>query len=244
MKDLRLVSIWEAKRLRNTYINYHCHAYHELVYYASGGGETIIDGKTFHFSDNCFAVIPRDVEHNETHSADSEVICLEFAGAEDLPLGFYAEPTHAVFQILKALLSEVKNQKFGYEEMLSIKLNELVLHIVRNENNTSTTKTFAHIINYIQENIHEHINLSDCARQLNISYDYFQHKFKALTGYSPQQFLMEQRLLACKKLLLEGKYNCTEIAYRCGFCTSAQFSALFKKRYGVTPLQFRRQYGE
>jgi len=83
--------------------------------------------------------------------------------------------------------------------------------------------------------------LSDCAKQLNLSYDYFQHKFKAITGCSPQQFLIKQRLKASKKLLKEGELNCTEIAFRCGFSTSAQYSALFKKEYGSSPLQYQKE---
>lgn len=242
MQDLRLISIWEAKRNQNSYINYHSHKYHELVYYPSGNGKTEINGKTFPFSDHCFAVIPHNTEHNEIHCSNSEVICLEFSSAEDLPLGFYTDPTYTIHKILKELLREIKEQKYGYKDMLTIKLRELLLNIKRSENSTRDTKSFEYIINYIQENFHEHIIFSDCAKQLNISYDYFQHKFKALTGHSPQQYLIEQRLLAAKKLLNESNFNCTEIAYRCGFCTSAQFSALFKNRYGVTPLQFKKRH--
>ena len=74
---------------------------------------------------------------------------------------------------------------------------------------------------------------------MNISYDYFQHKFKELTGFSPQQFLLNQRLLAAKELLQNSRLSCTEIAYRCGFSTSAQFSMLFKTHLGMSPLAFR-----
>ena len=140
------------------------------------------------------------------------------------------------------MLSEVKNQKYGYADMLRIKLHELLLYISRNEINTSSTKDFTYIINYIKENFHDNITLSDCAKQLNLSYDYFQHKFKMITGFSPQQFLIEQRLLASEKMLKENKHSCTEIAYRCGFCTSAQYSTLFKKKYGTTPLQYKKRH--
>ena len=242
MLNLQFISIWEAKRHKNMYINYHSHTYHELVYYPSGSGETDIGGIVYPFSEHCFALIPCHTEHNETHHASSEVICLSFWTNDDLPFGFYSDSNNTILKILKELLSEVKSQKYGYADMLTIKLHELLLYILREENNTASTKDFAYIINYIRENFHERINLADCAKQLNISYDYFQHKFKTLTGYSPQQFLIEQRLLSGNKLLKEGDYNCTEIAYRCGFCTSAQFSSLFKKRYGVTPLQFKKQH--
>lgn len=244
MQNLQLISAWKATKTKSTYINYHSHEYYELVYYLSGSGKTEIGGKMFPFSDNSFALIPGNTEHDELHDSDSEVICLIFSGIDDLQLGFFKDYSHTIYKILNELLYEVNKQTYGYKEMLVIKLNELMLNIIRIENNINDTKNFEYIINYLRENFYEHINLLDCAKQLNISYDYFQHKFKAITGYSPQQFLMEQRLLACKKLLKESDYNCTEIAYRCGFCTSAQFSGMFKKRYGITPLQFKKQHIE
>ena len=242
MDNLRFVSIWEAKRNQNGSINCHAHTHNELVYYRSGNGETKIDGKSFLFSEHCFAVIPKHIEHNEKHNSDSEVICLGFLSSDNLPFGFYTDPSYTIFKILNVMLSEVKNQKYGYADMLRIKLHELLLYISRNEINTSATKDFTYIINYIKENFHDNITLSDCAKQLNLSYDYFQHKFKMITGFSPQQFLIEQRLLASEKMLKENKHSCTEIAYRCGFCTSAQYSSLFKKKYGTTPLQYKKRH--
>ena len=104
MQDLRLVTIWEAKRASNSHIKYHHHKYHELVYYVSGNGKTKIDGKTFAFSEHCFAVIPQSSEHDETHNTNSEVICLGFFTTEDLPSGFYIDGNHTIHKILKELL--------------------------------------------------------------------------------------------------------------------------------------------
>lgn len=239
MEKLQLISLWNAKKTKDSYVNFHYHKYNELVYYPKGNGITKIGNKEFLFSDNCLAMIPKNTEHNELHYSDSDVICLEFAGINDLKLSLIKDSSNIIHKILKEMLREVEKQKYGYKEMLTIKLNELLINIIRSENNTTETKNFEYIINYIKENFHEHIILSDCAKQLNISYDYFQHKFKTITGYSPQQYLIEQRLTASKKMLKDSELNCTEIAYRCGFCTSAQFTALFRKKYGITPKQFR-----
>ena len=147
MRNLQLISVWKAKRSQNTYINYHSHKYYELVYYSSGNGETEIDGNTFRFFDNSFAIIPANTDHNELHCSDSEVICLEFSGLNDVQLGFFKDSSHIIFKILKELLNEVNNQNYGYKEMLAVKLNELLLNIIRIENNISDTKSFEYIIN-------------------------------------------------------------------------------------------------
>lgn len=242
MQNLRLVSIWSLTRKEKLVVNFHSHKYNELVYYVSGNGKTQIGENPFLFTKHHFAVIPAHTEHSEIHHVGSEVICLEFDGSHDLPIGFYADQNNAVYDILLLLLKEVREQKRNYEDMLLLQLNALMLHISRIQSSSSATKNLSYIINFLRENFHEKISLSSCARELNISYDHFQHKFKAVTGYSPQQFLITQRLLAAKKLLEEGIYTCTEIAFRCGFCTSAQFSALFKSTYGITPLQYKKQH--
>ena len=66
---------------------------------------------------------------------------------------YYSNNT--IFKILKELLSEVRCQKFGYKDMLTIKLRELLLYLLRMENNTTSTKDFAYIISYIRENFHD-----------------------------------------------------------------------------------------
>lgn len=166
--------------------------------------------------------------------------CLEFSGTGGWPPGFAADNSGTVYRVLQDILYEAARQPYGYRDMLCVKLNELYWQILRNENAAAEEKNFDYIINYITENVHEKFSLADCARQLHISYDHFRHVFKKLTGYSPQQFRIKQRLLASEKLLISSQLNCTEIACRCGFSTSAQYAALFKREYGLSPLQFRR----
>lgn len=241
MRNLRLISIWKADRHQNSYIKNHSHKYHELVYYVHGNGKTEIQGKTFCFLDSSFVIIPPNAEHDELHYTDANVICLMFSGVDSLQLGFFKDSSFKIKKILNDLLNEAHNQNYDYKEMLLVKLNELLLNIRRIEHTVGNTKSFEFIINYISENFHEKLILSECAKQLNISYDYFQHKFKTLTGLSPKQFLIKQRLLAAEKMLKQSNYNCTEISCRCGFSTSAQFTAIFKNKYGVTPIQYRNQ---
>ncbi len=242
MLDLQLYSIWEGHKPKGTYVNWHSHKYFELVYYPLGRGKTNIGEHTYTFSDNCFAMIPPHVSHDEYHLADSKVICLVFSGCPPFPQVFRRDFCNAVHKLLQDMLCEARTQKYGYKDMINLRLNELYLYVLRNENKGEREKNFDYIIHYIKENFHEKIILADCARQLNLSYDYFQHKFKALTGFSPRQFLLMQRLAASEKMLAAGNLSCTKIAYLCGFSSSAQYSAIFKREYGLTPLQFRKNH--
>lgn len=52
------------------------------------------------------------------------------------------------------------------------------------------------------------------------------------------------RINASVNLLENSDDSCTEIAYRCGFLTSAQFSYIFKKKFGLSPLQYKKQFSK
>lgn len=240
MSEIQLISIWKAPKCRDTYVNSHAHKYHELVYYIHGKGKTIIDGNGYAFCDNNFAVIPPYIRHDEKHFSDAEIICIEFSGEITLPQGVHVDTLGLISKILKEILEEAQYQYYGYKDMIAAKLIELCLRLIRVEKCDPLEKNFEYIMNYLKENYHDKIILSNCAKQLNISYDYFQHKFKKITGNSPQQFLIKQRLNASEKMLRAGKVNCNDIAYLCGFSTAAQFSALFKKEFGKTPLQYKK----
>lgn len=236
------MSVWKAKKGENTYINFHSHNYYELVYYCNGNGETVIADKKFEFQKNSFTIIPPGVIHNEFHRNDCVVICLSFSVNINNFNIFDNDDTLKVYRILEEILKETANQDYLFETMTNTKLKELCIFLTRKTaKKTSSEKNFEYVINYLNENFHEKIILTDCAKQLNISYDYFQHKFKETTGRSPKQFLIDCRLAAAEKLLIQSNSNCTEIAYRCGFSTSAQFSKLFRNRYKISPLKYRRR---
>ena len=239
MINCQLVSVWKTIRPKDWPIQLHAHNYYELVYY-KGIGETEVGETLWRFQPNTFMMISPGVPHNEVHRTRSEVICLGFLCSEPLPQKLFTDAESEILAILQDILLEAAAQSFGYKDLITAKLTELCIRILRLQTTASAnTKNFEYIIRYITENYHEKLLLSDCARQLNISYDYFQHRFKELTGYSPQAFLLQQRLNGAKTLLAKKSLSCTEIAYRCGFSTSAQFSMQFKRAMGISPLQYR-----
>lgn len=241
MMDIQLLSIWRQLKKSGDCIKAHSHDSYELVYYQYGRGKTTVGGHSYPFSDGSFALIPAHVRHDEYHLSDSRVLCLRFTCSAELPQSFSADSGGRIYSTLCELSGEVNNRRYGYAEIINAKMHELYWYIRRCENAAAHEKNFDAAISFLKENYSEKIQLSECARRLHISYNYFQHKFKQLTGESPQQYLIRLRLTASAELLETSELSCTEIAYRCGFSTSAQYSSLFKKAYGLTPLQFRKR---
>ncbi len=240
MTEFELISIWRPQKHEGTYINFHSHDYHELVYYANGDGTTTIDGISHNFTNGNFCIIPPNIIHDESHKINSDIFCLKFKTSYVFSPTFNTDTDLKIFHKLKKIFSETVEQRFGYKDMITAQLAELCIYILRNEETKITEKSFEFVINYLKENYEEKLILREFAEKLNYNYDYFQHKFKRITGYSPQQFLLTQRLSAAKKLLKSKDISCTDVAFRCGFSTVSQFSSIFKREFGLTPKQYQR----
>ena len=232
--------IWKLPRGVGHYISMHAHHKPELVYYPKGRGISVVDGEKVAFKEGIFMLHAPGVMHDELYWEEGEVICLGFEWDTPVQTQCLQDSDGAVESVLKAMLREVQRQQTGFQEMIRLKLEELRIAVKRCSTPTSSGKKFEYVINYFQEYYYEKISLRQCAATMGLSYDYFQHKFKEATGLSPMQYLQNERLRAAKKMLEQKGSTCTEIAFKCGFSTAAQFSAMFKRQYGQSPLQYQK----
>ncbi|MEG3878706.1 AraC family transcriptional regulator [Microcoleus sp. herbarium7] len=90
-------------------------------------------------------------------------------------------------------------------------------------------------IDYIQENLSENISLEAIANHIDISSYHFCRLFKQSTGFSPHQYVIQQRVERAKQLLRQGKMSLSEIAIACGFSHQSHLNRHFKCLTGVTP---------
>lgn len=79
------------------------------------------------------------------------------------------------------------------------------------------------------------------ARKLGFSYETFRKKFRAEIGVSPGRFHLDSRIDCAAALLHQGRYTIKEIASQLHFCDEFYFSRCFKRRFGQSPLAFRRR---
>ena len=97
------------------------------------------------------------------------------------------------------------------------------------------------IVEYIEDHYNEKISLDQIAENMYLSPFYISRIFKSETGSAPIRRLINIRLEKAKELL-EGGYqgSIQEVAAMVGYDDAYHFSKLFKKRYGVSPSQVRR----
>jgi AraC-like DNA-binding protein len=83
--------------------------------------------------------------------------------------------------------------------------------------------------------------LSEIAELINLHPTSFCRAFKQSTGVPPHRYLLIHRTNQAKRMMEDRDRTLTQIALDCGFSSSSQFSAAFKRIVGVSPRAFRRE---
>src|SRR3712207_976769 len=96
--------------------------------------------------------------------------------------------------------------------------------------------------NYILNNLHEALDLKQLADNANMSSFHFHRIFTRLKGETPHHFIRRCRVEKAVQLIQSGQtLFLNEIAYECGFTTQSLFVKTFRKHYGISPHEFRKQ---
>ncbi len=97
------------------------------------------------------------------------------------------------------------------------------------------------IIRYIYDNISAEITLDVLCERFNTNRTSLSQLIKQKTGFSPMKFILETRLVNSCQDLLFTRLPINEIANRYGISDANYYIRSFKKRFGKTPLQYRKE---
>lgn len=94
---------------------------------------------------------------------------------------------------------------------------------------------------YIQEHYYEDISFEEIAREVFfMSFSYLSRIFKAETGDTFSNALLKIRMEKAKQLLMEKDIPITQVAVLTGYNNTAYFTKIFKKYYGKTPGDYKK----
>ena len=96
------------------------------------------------------------------------------------------------------------------------------------------------IIRYIREHLDRELTLASLCLHLNTNRTTLAQRIKALTGMSPMQYILTERLNQSRPDLLFTEVSVADIAKKYGFSNENYYIRAFKKHFGTTPLQYRR----
>lgn len=94
----------------------------------------------------------------------------------------------------------------------------------------------------IETDLSQDLSLRSLSEQLNISAGYLSSLFHKETGKTVTEYVSEKRAEYAASLLRESSLQVQTVAQYCGVPDVNYFSKIFKRCYGVTPREYRRQY--
>lgn len=95
--------------------------------------------------------------------------------------------------------------------------------------------------NYIRENYRKPVIVEELAQQAGISTNYFRTIFKERTGITIYDYTTQIRLEKAKELLKDERQKVKDIGVMVGYESSAHFGSVFRKKFGMTPNEYRRK---
>ncbi len=104
-----------------------------------------------------------------------------------------------------------------------------------------TSMPVAKVIDYIYDHLHTRITIDTLADYVNLNPSYLSRIFKKEMGMSVSCYIRTRKLETAKNMLMYSDFTSSEISSILAFPNQSYFTEVFRKEYGVTPMQYRSQ---
>ena len=94
------------------------------------------------------------------------------------------------------------------------------------------------------ENLEQHWTTEEMAEIVELSVPHLQRLFKQESGIARLTFLQNARLEKSRELLETTFLQISQIGIAVGMPNDSHFTRDFKKKYGATPTEYRKQFWE
>ena len=145
-------------------------------------------------------------------------------------------------------LKESQNYRMGALSYVSEILNAIFSNVPQTslsgkeiDNRKKNAERLQRIIEYIDGHIQEKVSQKEIAEQEGITTTHLSHIFASGLGISFQDYINERRLELAIRMMRNSTKTIIEISYEAGFSDPKYMSKLFRKRFGCTPKQFKKQ---
>ncbi len=225
-----------------------------------GKGTYQVRGKTYHLSANdAFAIFPEEMICYQADEEDPWSYCwIGFSGikASECIANTGMSPEHPVSHVkngkkLEAYIGQMlEARQLTYANEL--KRGSLMMYFLADMINEHTeaatghmtydysgTVYVKHAVNYLTQNYHKKIKISELATYIGVNRSYLTNSFKQAMKVSPQEFLVNLRMEKALTLLKQTEQPINVVSAQVGYDDPLAFSKIFKKKYGISPRQFR-----
>lgn len=152
------------------------------------------------------------------------------------------------FISLSDKLGEAMNsEEFGSDILADCYLTQLLLFINKCSLGNRVSKqnimpqVVKDVMKYINDNLAEDLSLSKLSEVFYHNATYISSLLKKHTGFTAREYILDQRIEAAKRLLINGS-NVSEACYKSGFADYSNFIRTFTKATGMSPGKFAKSH--
>ena len=233
----------------------HIHEYTELIVYVQGAMSFFVNGQLYDLQKGDIVVSKPNTMHVGLFqkAENYEYFCVWIDADENSPLLLF--------------LKNMRSAILSFDEQTREKIYALLLSVA-NESNTSPLQKTADflqflsilqrsptrkksqnplppqmqaVLNDIHNNAADIAHAQDLCTRHFLSHATLDRWFKRYLHISPRAFLEAEKLAFASRLLASGA-NVTDACMQSGFSDCSYFIAIFKKKFGETPLQYKRKF--
>ena len=150
---------------------------------------------------------------------------------------------------IESLLFYFQNQALVTEELLVLKLKELLLLLANNDSAPEIRQILSNLFSptpiefhkVVETHLYSPISVNELATLTNMSLSSFKREFNKYYGESPANYLRNKKIERASQLLQSSDLPISHIAWDCGFQDVAHFARVFRKYNGCSATEFRAQ---
>ena len=95
---------------------------------------------------------------------------------------------------------------------------------------------------YIERNMDNYgYDVDEFVSDMAVGRTILYRKIKDITGMSIKEFILDIRLKRAAQLLVESDLTVSEVSDRTGFANPKYFSVCFKRRFDLSPSEYKKQ---
>lgn len=140
---------------------------------------------------------------------------------------------------LKKTMEAVENRR--HKERME-NFGQQYIEMVSGKSGGSSEDAVEKVERYIRTHLSEDLSVRSLADMVYIGADHLTRTFKKRYGKTVTDYILEQRMALAGELLKDPSMTVTMVSDAVGYGNYSYFTEQFKRAYGKTPREYRKQY--
>lgn len=153
----------------------------------------------------------------------------------------YEEFERVLTELVAKMEAVDAGERGSLGEAWTVLTDEAIERQVRREKDRDVEQA---VKKYVREHMVDNIAVTDIAEELHFNPQYLMRTFKARTGMSIMEYIIQARITTAKRILRETELPVKTVADMTGYADYAYFTRVFKKNTGQSPTDYRNAQRE